>query len=37
MFDAYILRSELHPARVYHGHTSGLRRRAAHGSGTRNL
>ncbi len=34
MFYAYILRSELHPGRVYHGHTSDLRRRLLdHNSG----
>ena len=34
MFYAYILRSESHPDRVYHGHTSDLRRRLMdHNSG----
>jgi putative endonuclease len=34
MFYAYILRSESDPSRLYHGHTSDLRRRLAdHNSG----
>lgn len=34
MFCTYILRSEVHPGRVYHGHTSDLRRRLRdHNSG----